>query len=141
MPSWANVEGLGESAGGRCADAGSPEPGDSSSSSRTKMLSAGCHPGNVSGEGDSERSDNGAVWFHCDTKLSTGHPIALWLRAGAARNEAQDCAHGIHKIIEYRANHKLLRVGHCVHQADVTKCQRKNVMRKLYNGELEEITS
>jgi len=38
---------------------------------------------------------------------------SLWLRsqnARVARNKAHDRAHGIHKIIEHRANHRLLCV-------------------------------
>ena len=81
---------------------------------KINIVSAGCH------ENANGKRPKGAILSHAsNTKASStsvrslGRMITLASLpqgTGAARNKAQDRAHGIHKTIEYRANHKLLRV-------------------------------
>jgi len=71
---------------------------------------------------------------------------SLWLRsqnAGMARNKAHDHTHGIHKIIEHRANHSItLHMdngrGTMFIRLAWSNINKKSVMRELCGGGLAE---
>jgi len=87
------------------------------------------HPEKVPGEcwenANSEQPENGAAWFHNTEMANMAVGWVAWLSncalaslpqgTGVARNKAQDHAHGIHNIMEYRAeDHNLPCVEHCM---------------------------
>ena len=128
MSCWADgLKGLVDRpAGGRFTDA-SPEAGDSSAQvhkSYNDIVSAGsgCFQKMCQENVNGEQPDNGAVWFHNTemanmtvgwvVRLSNCTLASLPQGTGVARNKAQDRAHGIHNIMEYREDHKLPCVEH-----------------------------